>query len=474
MNILIINVSLRPNSVVKFFPVGLGYIATAMNRAGFSFDLLDIDAHRPTDEEIESAIRKKTYDIVCIGCMVSGYKWVKKLAALVRNLHPNATLIAGNTVASSIPEILLTKTEVDIAVMGEGDITIVELLRTLSGGNKLDQVNGICYMENGGFCRTPDRPLIKNLDALPWIDFSLFDHDIYINMVNEKLKKEFPHLQKKVYALPINTARGCIGKCTFCYHAFQNKPYRFRSPQSIVEEAGHLIETYHLNTITFPDELTFFNKKHTLEFAQTIIESGLKFAWDASCRADLFDRREDLNIIEKMVESGCESIVYALESADPSILKAMNKRITVDQFLNQTRLLKQTPLTPHTNLVFGYPQETPETIARTFDVCIEAEIYPSVGFLLPQPGSSIYNYAIRQGVIKDEEAYLLKMGDRQDLTINITRMSDQEFMDAVTEGAKRCSQALNVGLPEEKLIKSGGSRHKDDAKKLSPDSAKAA
>jgi anaerobic magnesium-protoporphyrin IX monomethyl ester cyclase len=128
MNILLINVSMRPESPLKLFPVGLGYIATAIKNAGYKFDLIDIDAHRYTDSQVEKMIQKEKYDVVCMGCIVTGYKIIKELSKVVKKHLPNSIIIAGNSVATSIPETLLRKTMVDIAVMGEGDITIVELL----------------------------------------------------------------------------------------------------------------------------------------------------------------------------------------------------------------------------------------------------------------------------------------------------------------------------------------------------------
>jgi len=106
-----------------------------------------------------------------------------------------------------------------------------------------------------------------------------------------------------------------------------------------------------------------------------------------------------------------------------------------------------------TSLVLGYPQETPETIRKTFDCCIENRIYPSAGYLLPQPGSGMYDYAVENGFIEDEEEYLLKMGDRQDLRLNMTRMSDEDIEMEVLEGLKRCNEALNIGLDDDQLIK---------------------
>jgi anaerobic magnesium-protoporphyrin IX monomethyl ester cyclase len=121
LKILIINVALRPNSPIKYFPIGLGYIATAIKNAGYDFDLLDIDAHRYSGEYVEKFIRRSHYDIICMGCIVTGYKIIKELTLLIRTYQPHAKIVVGNSVATSIPEILLTRTESDIAILGEGD-----------------------------------------------------------------------------------------------------------------------------------------------------------------------------------------------------------------------------------------------------------------------------------------------------------------------------------------------------------------
>ena len=315
------------------------------------------------------------------------------------------------------------------------------------------EVKGICYKQNRQFSKTQDRPLVENLDSLPWIDFSIFDIDLYIENSKFQVNEPFPIPPEKVRALPVNSARGCMYRCTFCYNTFQNKRYRTRSPQSVVAEVAHLIDKYELNTVYFSDELTFFSKKQALKFVETILESGIKFFWAGNCRSDLFNQEKDLYLIQQFKQAGCFGFSYALESADPEILKAMNKKASVEQFGKQTQLIKKLGLPVWTSLVFGYPQETPETIKRTFDVCIENKIYPSIGFLLPQPGSVMYNYALKHGFIKDEESYLLDIGDRQDLYLNMTRIPDKEFEDLVLNGAKRCNEILDMGLDDEILIK---------------------
>jgi anaerobic magnesium-protoporphyrin IX monomethyl ester cyclase len=132
-----------------------------------------------------------------------------------------------------------------------------------------------------------------------------------------------------------------------------------------------MISQFGLNMIVFSDELTFSSKRRALEFSDKVTDSGLRFYWMADCRSNLFDSEEDITIIRKMKEAGCVTVGFSLESADKEILKAMNKKLTVEQFAFQANLFHKAGVHPVTSLVFGYPQETPQTIQRTFDCCIE-------------------------------------------------------------------------------------------------------
>lgn len=445
MNVLIINFSLRPESSKKLFPVGLGYIATAIKNAGYDFDIIDFNANREATLEFS-----KEYDVVCIGTLVSGYKRTKEILKTVRQNNPKAKIIVGNSVATSIPYMLLQNTEADIAVMGEGDETIVELLRSIESKSPLNEILGIVYKDGEIIHRTLSRPAIKEISSIPNIDFDLFDIEGYIINGNVHESKELADIN--IRSIPINTARGCIANCTFCYHVFKEFKYRYRTPRSIIDEIKYLIPKYNINYVRFYDELTFFSKKHTESFVNEMLQSGIRVYWAVQCRANLF-KKDDLYLAQKMKEAGCCGVFYSLESSDANILRAMNKHISVENFSEQTRVLQSAGLPTWTSLVFGYPQETPETIMNTFQCCIESNIYPSIGFLLPQPGSPMYKYALDNGYVTDEEEYIMNMGDRQDLTINMTQMSDEEFIECIWEGAKKCNRELNVGLDEDSLIK---------------------
>ena len=453
MNVLMINVCMRPDSKIKIFPIGFGSIVTAVKDSGFDFDLLDMDVHRLGNKELTQFLNGKKYDVVCMGSIVTAFKIIKELTELIRKELPETKIVVGNTVASSIPELLLENTQADIAVMGEGDITIVELLKAIKEKQDLNQVKGIWFKNNDGFVKTPDRKPIKNIDDLSFIDRSLFDTELYILNSSEQVHAAYPGDRSTLRSLNLNTARGCIAKCSFCYHAFMGMPYRHRTSKNIVQEIKILMDEYGINHVILADELSFYNKKQTLEFAETILESGLKFHWVGDCRAGLFDSDEDSKILEKMKRSGCYGIGFSLESASPEILKAMNKNITVEMFNKQASLINNAGLAVWTALVFGYPQETPDTIAQTFDVCIKNKVYPSIGYLLPQPGSEMYDYARQHNFIENEYDYLMKLGDRQDLRLNMTQIPNQEFEELIQKEAKRCSHELGLNMNESNCIK---------------------
>ena len=129
---------------------------------------------------------------------------------------------------------------------------------------------------------------------------------------------------------------------------------------------------------------------------------------------------------------GCDNLAFSLENADPDILAAMDKKITVRSFIEQAEVLQKGGIVPITSVIFGYPEESVKSIKMTLDVCERCNIFPSVGFLLPLPSTPIYEWAKSNGYIDDEVAYLERIGDRQDFHINLTKMSDKKLIETVT------------------------------------------
>lgn len=452
MNVLLINMCLRYDSPLKILPVGLACIATALRNAGFKPDILDIDLYRYSDEEITSFLGKNKYDIVGLGNIVSAYKYTKKISSLVKQIQPEATIVVGNTVASIPVKLLKWNSQIDIAVIGEGDETIVDIVRAKKDKMLYSEVNGIAYRLNGEIRVTPKRSPIPTMKDIPFPDFSLFEIDKYVNESYKMIPEPHPIPREELKNLPFNTARGCPYNCTFCSHAFKEAKYRYYPFKMVVEEFKRLQAEYGIKYLNFWDELTFVSKKRVVEFCEELEKENLEVYWPIGPRGNLFTKK-DFDLLKRCKNNGALTIGGALESADTDILQAMNKKITVSEFVEQMETAREAGLVLGTSLVFGYPQETKKSIRKTFDVCRHLGIYPSVGFVLPLPNTPIYEYARQNGYIEDEEAYLLRIADRQDLHINLTSLEDEELFETVKEELVKLKDYLHIQLDDDKVIK---------------------
>ncbi|KKK87152.1 hypothetical protein LCGC14_2756120 [marine sediment metagenome] len=167
---------------------------------------------------------------------------------MIKRYH-NVPVIIGNSVGSSIPEIILTKTEADIVVFEEGDITIVELLKAIRDKTSLEDVDGIAMKNDFSdeIIFTKSREPIKDLNTIPYIDYGLWDMERYIEMFKYTVPEPYPIPFEEIRAFPFITSRGCLYNCTFCFHMFLGKKFRYRSIQNIMEEVEMVKNKKYIN-----------------------------------------------------------------------------------------------------------------------------------------------------------------------------------------------------------------------------------
>ena len=469
LKLLFVNSCLRPGGYSKFLPVGIASVMTYFHENDYEFSLLDIDINEYDDEYVENYIKANKFDFVLCGSIVTHYKWIKWFVNMVKKHQPTACTITGNSVAGSIPEVFLKNTEGDIVITGEGEVSAYEAVEAIRLGKDLKDVEGISFRDNqGDIVINPARKAAK-INELPEINWDFFDVERYLEKA--ETMPDTNDSPEAMRSMPVVTARGCAFKCTFCHYVFWDDPYRNRSPQSIIDEIKHRIEQYNVNYIHFWDDLSFASAIQVEKFCDAVIESGLKFKWMATVRVDLFSRanlsdEDTLRVAKKMKQCGCYCCGFALESGNEEIMKMMNKKIEVSAFYNTVYALRKAKIICQTSVVFGYPIETKETIKQTFDQCLKAGLYPSIGFLLPLPYTVMYDYAKTNGFITDEDRFLESITERQDICVNMTKMTDEEIMSEIKAGAKKLNEQLHVGLTEDTYIKSKGYKSHRVKKKL--------
>ena len=459
MKILFINPSLRPGFGKKVFPLGLACVLTYVRDSGYKFDLLDIDINGYDDDYVENFIKENKYDVILYGTIVTHYKWIKWLTQTIKCHHPSTIVVVGNSTAASCLDVFMANAPADIAIVGEGEITCVEVLNAISNGGEMNDVLGIAYRNSSG-------EIIKNLprkacdiNELPMIDWDLFEVPKYLNSYQWTAFGVSKDVKSVI--LPLSAARGCTFRCTFCHFVYWEDPFRYRSPERIVEEIRRNIEKYGATYINFNDDLTLSSLVQTERLADAILASGLKFDWSAAVRTDLFGKpnfsyERRLSVAKKLKESGCRTLSFSLEHANDEILKMMEKHVKKEYFSEQMKVLREVGIMASCSVIFGYPMETTETIQETFDFCFQNKVYPSIGFLMPLPYTKMYEYAIENGFIRDEDAYLDSITERQDICLNMTKLSDEEIMGEIKKNALKLNQMLEIGLDASSLIKTGG------------------
>ena len=476
MNILFINPSLRLGSPTKYLPVGIASVMTYAESKGYYFDFLDIDIDDLSDSQVERELCDKQYDVVLTGSIVTHYKWIKWLSRVVRRINQDALIVVGNSVAGSIPEIFLKNSEADIAVIGEAEITICEILDRCSKNQQLSGIKGTAYKSVDGKITVNERRIaVKKLDELPMIDWRFFDTDKYFEKSYAGADGLLFEEGKNPRVMPLVSARGCVFRCTFCHFVFWNDPYRYRSPENIVREIERNVGEYGINYVNFWDDLSFGSLNQAERLADALISAKVDINWNAAVRTDLFGNpkfpeSKRRGIAEKFRESGCLNLGFSLESANEEILVMMEKKVRREYFLKQVEILRDCGITSSVSVVFGYPIETEATINETFSLCEAGGIYPSIGYLLPLPATGMYEYAINNGFILDQDKYLDSITERQDLCLNMTTMPDEQVLDAIQIGAERLNSVLNLGLGEDSLIRTGS--YRNHTKETADDSSK--
>ena len=177
---------------------------------------------------------------------------------------------------------------------------------------------------------------------------------------------------------------------------------------------------------------------------------------DEDAKGNPIPREERLNLAKKFVKAGCVSAVFSLESGSDEILEAMNKKVKSKYFKEQVLICREAGLVINTSLVVGYPQETPETIKETMTQLEELRVYPSTGFLLPLPETGMWKYAVENGYIKDIDDYLTQITERQDFSLNLTKMKENQLRGETVKWLERLNKTFGNSLDKEKLFKTGG------------------
>lgn len=450
------NFKTKPN-YHYIFPVGLSYISAILKKERFDYDCLNLNHEEGTVEEmLKRKFEEKKYDVVCSGDMALGYPIIDKIIKTTRRYEPQAKIIIGGAIITSEPVLMAQNLDFDFGVIGEGEITIVELLNCLKKGGNPKKVNGLCWKDkNGEIIFTEKREVIMDLDSLPFPDYEGLGYEKYLdNMCSTDALYEIVDYPRMY---PLFASRGCPYQCTFCYHCLGPK-YRFRSINNLMEEINYAIKKFKINSISLVDDLFAYDKKRLYDFCKrmkNIIKKNPEFVWACSLAVNSIDKE----LLKTMKDSGCVWISFGFESYSPVVLKSMRKPITPEQIKNAIHWCMELNIGIEGGFIFGDTAETKETAKETLKFWREeCQGQLILMFIQPYPGSEMYNRAVKKGIIKDKLEFIKNDIYKTNFFNMTDSMNDKEYKEMVRGVLKNRAKYCKYIVPS-KIIKEGEDKY---------------
>jgi radical SAM superfamily enzyme YgiQ (UPF0313 family) len=419
------------DSYIAWFPQGLAYVASVLRKKGHEVVIYNQDVYHWPESHLKDFLDKNKFDVVGVSVIAGYYQYHKllKISRVINQSKNRPFYILGGHGPAPEPEYFMKKTRADVIVIGEGEITAVEILEALNKKKKFCDVKGIAYRDGKKVIVTPRRPLIENIDKIDFPAYDLFPIDHYA------LMRTLPALGNDGRCLPMLSGRGCIFQCNFCYR--MDKGFRPRSIDGILEEVGKLQKDYGINSIIFSDDLLMSSVNRTIAVCEGILKSKIRFKWGCNGRLNF----AKLSVLKLMKSAGCLFINYGIESMDQDALNVMKKGLTVSMIYEGIENTYKAGMSPGLNIIFGNIGETRAVLKKDVEFLLKYDDHAqrrTIRPVTPYPGSPLYYYAIEKGLLKDvRDFYENKHVNSDLLAVNFTNMSDEEFHKALFRANKK-------------------------------------
>lgn len=368
-------------------PLGIGYIGAVLEKAGFEVKIIDAPPLGWGQKKIVAEAKDWAPDYIGLSVSTVDFPKSVKLARTLKKVLAIPIIIGGPHV-TALPEEVLAYTCFDVGVLGEGEVTIVELIRSLAAGRRLSSVKGIAFREKGKVIKTLPRPFIDDLDGLPLPARHL--------MPKLSLYHPTPATYKKLPVGSMITSRGCPNRCSFCFRGVFGHRWRFRSPLEVVGEMESLLDNFGAQEIRIWDDTFNADIDRVKEICRLIIKRGLRFSWTCLGRVN----RADKKMFELMKKAGCWQISYGIESGNDLILASLQKGITKTMVKKAIELTYQTGIQSLGFFILGLPGETEATMRETIDFAKSLPL-SAANFSLatPYPGTDLWFLARKAGFL---------------------------------------------------------------------------
>jgi radical SAM superfamily enzyme YgiQ (UPF0313 family) len=459
--VLFVNPVIREEDVPRHVPYGIALLASLAMKEGHLVQVYDANAWRLGDEALRRVLEADDWDVIATGGITTAYGYIKRICRMAKEFAPKALLVAGGGFLTSMPrDIMRLLPQIGIGVVGEAFVTFNEILAQVDAG-KLEppRIQGIIYRSHAGRLEmTPERPLMEDLDSLPYPAYDLFPlEEVYFKNSQVLFSEEGMLARRR---LDINASYGCSLICKFCFHLgisgdmkyvtneagetdvlfdapkSYTRNIRYHSPQYIVRMVKHLKERYDIDFVGFLDEnLMTMDQYSGRTWMKEICERWLAEGLQPQCVRDGVEHDErctgvhwsgtshatlcNPEVLRQMRKAGCSHLVYGYESFSTQILKRLGKGSTPTTNIRSFFWTMEAGIRPIPNQIIGFPTEDFDSLRDNMKAWERLGIVVKPFFATPYPGSEWYHTykgRILEQYGGDIEKFLLDVGDATKVT----------------------------------------------------------
>ena len=391
-------------------PLGLGYLGTCLIKAGhkclifsgeigiakgiipqktvINENLLDISKNKYWNiflEKLILIINKYSPELIGISVPTAKYRIANSIAREIKKRFPDIFIAVGGPHPTILPKETLMNKDIDFVIRGEGEITIVELVKALEEKKALSKVDGLSYKKNKKLIHNRERKFIENLDTLLFPDWEI----LY----------GYKKMHKNTFGSMISS-RGCPYQCIFCASKkIWSTRVRFRSPENLFQELEEKNEKYGTDLFTFNDDSFTLKKERVIKLCELILKSRLKISWKCDTRVNLIDYK----LLKMMKKAGCVQINMGIECGNEKMLKYIKKGIDIPSIIKAFEIAHKVGIETLAYFMTGFPEETKKDLADTVKLMMKVKpSHPCWSIATPYPGTELYDLCKKEGLIKEK------------------------------------------------------------------------
>lgn len=378
---------LQPNYDVHVVhpPLGFGYLASYLIKNGHEVSIFDGTLKNASLSDYLAKISELKPELIGISVLTRGHNLTKEMVKAIKQKFKSIPIVIGGTQLTAAPKEVMSDLKPDFGVIGEGEETLLELVKELEEDKKdFSRIKGLAFISNKGITVNEPRPLITDLDSFPFPAWDLMPPSEY---------RIAPILEpaRGLPIAPIMTSRGCPFDCSFCASNITwKRKIRFRSVKNVISEIKMLKEKFGIKEFHFCDDNFTMDINRAEKICDSLIKEKINLPWQ--CPNGVRIDRLTLPLLKKMKKSGCYSVGLGIESGNQDMLNKIQKQLDLKIVPDVLKMLKITKIESYGFFILGLPGETKKSAQDTIDFALNNE-FDRVWFNIftPYPGSRAFS-----------------------------------------------------------------------------------